>query len=516
MLKKYIYICLLAAVALFNYSCSKKDLGNYEYHDINEVKFPSELNGKIIVQNLTQLTISPKVLYTLDPVADSSRYKYEWQIVNGSLITIGKTKDLDLFVSMPANTYQCYYRITDNVTGIKFTKNFIVEVRNEFNEGWLLMCDVNGKARVDMISKNATNQFLVVKDLLTKTNSGLKLTGKPKLVYGLTVGKLSGYGINSGTYAIYIGTDQYTDRVDQDIFKWDPKFNVTKEIVDPSLTPEDFVVEAIQQFRVTPEAYMITSKGNVYYTCPPTGIKYSLPLNYDNAKYYKVAPFIAASEQTPVNTTSAFFYDVVNRRFLQHGKNLFAPALEVVVDPSNTPSNPLKFSYEHTGKDLVYMAYSAKGNEVYAVFKDLEGSKRYLARFNAQSQVQTDFKEILAENIDKAESFAMSPLFGYIYYNVGGKLYKYDYNVISPTQAWTVVKDYGTSKITALKFQYYQKASKYPFADRLMVCSYDPALPEGENGKIEQFNLLNGGGLGSAEYTYSGCGKVKSLHYRER
>ncbi|WP_316836608.1 PKD-like family lipoprotein [Pedobacter nutrimenti] len=515
MLKKYIYACLLMALTLLNYSC-KKDIGNYDYHAINEVVFPTELNGKITGFVLTNLTISPKLTFTQDGAGtDQNRYTYEWAYIiptgqtNAGLRTLATTKDLNILVNIAPGTYTSLYKVTDNITGVQFVKKFSLEIRNVYNEGWLLMTDVNGKAQFDMLSKQVDGQFVTINDLLTQTKSDLQLKGKPRLVYSYNTGKLNGYGINL-SYGLYLGTDQSIDRIDPETFAWQANYNVKREILNPDL-PQDFHIDALKQARGDNQAYMISSSGDVYFTAPSQQVKYSQPLNYNNGQVYRVAPFIAVNEAFVTGNPQAYFYDVEHRRFYKH-LSAFDSKLIAVPDP--TRSTAQLFLFSNTGNDLMYMNFVSKATEVYAMLKDPATAKVYLARFSAIDATQTDYREMVSTDVDKAENFAVSPDQGYIYYNVGGKLYQYDYTTTPTTSK--LVKDYGAAKISLLKFQSYQSAVKYPDGGKLMVCSYDPSLPEGQNGKIEQYNILLGATGISLDKTYTGFGKVVSLHYRER
>jgi len=514
MLKKYTYACLLAALTLFAYSC-KKDIGNYDYHKINEVKFPTELDGKITGYVLENLTVSPQLSFTQDAGNDPNRYTYEWSYIvpttqeNPGMTTLANTKDLNMIVNLAPGTYQAFFRVTDQTTGVQFSKKFTLEIRNEFNEGWLLMTDVNGKAQLDLLSKQTDGQFITINNLLGKTKSDLLLAGKPRLVYSYNTGKLSGYGINL-PYGLYLGTDQSIDRVDAETFAWQPKYNVKREILDPDL-PADFHIDAIKRARGDNNAYMITSKGDVYFTAPVQQVKYSQPLNYGNGLLYRVAPFIAVNENFVTPNPQAYFYDMENRRFYKHF-SAFDSRLLTVPDPTGTA--PKLFSYTNTGKDLLYMTFVNKGSEVYALLKDPATVKVYLARFSSADATQIDFREIVSTDFDKAENFAVSPEQGYIYYNVGGKLFQYDYSTTPATSK--LVKDYGAEKISVLKFQTYHNVVKYPDERKLVVCSYDPALPGDKNGKLDIYNILLGASGISLDKNFTGFGKVVSLHYRER
>lgn len=509
-----IYVYLLAVFTVFTLACSKKDIGNYSYHDINEIKFSTELNGTITGFVLKNLKIEPELSFTMDTEGDPNRYTYQWAYIvptsqtNPGLRTIATTKDLDMIVNIAPGTYPAMYRVTDSQTGVHFTKKFLLDIRNVYNEGWLMMTDVNGQAQLDFLSKQPDGSFLPINDLLKQSGSDLKLKGKPKVVYSYETGKHNGYGINL-PYGLYVGTDQSTDRLDGETFAWDPKYNIRREILDPDI-PENFHIDVIQQVRGSDNAYFISSVGNLYFTAPAQNIKYGQPFNFDTDHLFRMAPFIACSENFVVANLPAYFYDMDNRRFCKH-QSSFENKVSKILDPSND----LKlFSYENTGKDMLYMTFVAKGIEVNALLQDLVNKKVYLARFDALNTRQKYYDEVVSTDIQKGESFAVSPDQGFVYYSVGGKLYQYDYSTTPSTSK--LVKDYGTSKISLIKFQTYQNANKYPDGGKLMVCSYDPALPEGQNGRLDKYSVLLGASGISLDETYSGFGKVVSLNYRQR
>ncbi|MBB2151382.1 PKD-like family lipoprotein [Pedobacter gandavensis] len=514
MFKYKIYLFLLLVFSVFTYSC-KKDLGNYSYKDINEIKFPAELDGKLTAYVAKNFNVKPVLSFSKDDSGDTSRYTYEWVYLTSpatgavKLKVLANTKDLNIIMNLPVGTYEGYYRVTDKETGVQFRKRFMMEVRNEFNEGWLLMTDVNGIAQLDMLSQQPDGQFLVVNDLLGTLSSGLKLAGKPKLVYCYNTGPLKGYGINL-PYGIYIGTDKSTDRVHPDTFEWRNNYNVKSEILDLDL-PAGFHIDAIKMATEYERAYMVSDQGNVLAYQRDINLKYGMPLNYDNVTKlkYKVAPFIGVGEI--LNKMRAFFYDAEHRRFVTHATQ-FDSTLSPILDRDG---DDFKFSYNHTDKDMLYMTWVPYATgEVFSVLKDPAGSNRYLACFDPVSYKQTYYGQIVAPEIEKAESFAISPDLGYVYYVVDGKLYQYNKNT-SPATA-KMVLDKSPEKISLIKFQAYHNPKKYKDSNKLLVCSYNPALPEGKNGKMEQYEVMLAGQGLTLEKTYTGFGKVQSIHYRER
>ncbi|WP_316841271.1 PKD-like family lipoprotein [Pedobacter gandavensis] len=509
-----IYLFLLLFFTVFTYSC-KKDLGNYNYQEINEITFSAELNGKLTAYVAKDFKVNPVLSFSKDESGDTSRYRYEWVYIitsgnpNSGLKVLSTSKNLNVMMNLPVGTYDSFYRVTDKQTGVQFRKAFQLEVRNEFNEGWLFLTEVNGQAQLDMLSQQPNGEFLVVNDLLGKLNPGLKLDGKPKLIYSYNTGPLKGYGINL-SYGVYVGTDKSTDRVHPDTFQWSTSYNVRKEILDLEL-PTDFHLDAIKMSTESAKAYVVSNAGNVLGYDRTINVKYASALNYDNVKKqtYKVAPFIGVSET--ISTMRAFFYDAENRRFMRHASQ-FDSRLSTILDRDGAD---FKFSYNHTGMDMLYMTWVPfSTGEIVSVLKDPASETRFLACFDPINYKQSYYGEVVSPEIEKAENYAISPDFGFLYYSVGSKLYQYNKSSV-PAEA-KLVLDVAPSKISLIKFQAYHNKTKYKNSDKLMVCSYDPGLPEGQNGKVEQYDVMLAAQGIQLEKTYTGFGKVMSMHYRER
>ena len=504
--KKYILIIALCITGGFN-AC-KKDLGNYSYNDINELSAVGGIAPDLTAVYSKQFVLKPDLKFTQDAGADESKYSYEWSYIgpNGlggsKLFTLATTRNLDLKMTIIAGSYQFYYSVTDKNTGVKFRYPFTLKVVNEINEGWMLMCDVSGKARVDMLSLNTNNAFDVIIDLLATTGSDLKLDGKPVMAYTYNTGLL--LGPDQISYGVYFGTDKSTQKVDPNTFKWTKTMGLTYEMYGN--IPDGFYADVIKQ-RASNAAYMIGNQDAYYYE-RVQNIYYSAPINYISAeqKGFKVAPFIAGNPAI-VSNAHAIFYDITNRRFVKHAGS----AATCTILP-NPPDAQKLFNFT-TGMDLVYMQWVAfNGGEVFSLLKDPNSSKRYLARFNSGNNAQSYYAEILATDFANAELYAVSPDLGYIFYSVGGKVYEYDMSLKSTK----LMLDMGMKKISFLQFYEFKNTTKYKDSNKLMVASYDPALPEGQNGSLNVYTVppVNGDLI---PYTnYSGFGKIKSLTYRER
>ncbi|WP_162799834.1 PKD-like family lipoprotein [Pedobacter jeongneungensis] len=504
--KKYMIIAALCIVAIF--SACKKDLGNYNYNEINELSTVGGIATDLTAVYGKQFVLKPDLKFTEDAGADESRYTYEWSYIgpNGlggsKLFVLATSKNLDVKMTVIAGTYQFYYSVTDKNSGIKFRYPFTLKVVNEINEGWMMMCDVSGKARVDMLSLNTAGEFDLITDLLATTGSELKLEGKPVLAYTYSTGLL--VGPDQISYGLYFGTDKSTQKVDPNTFKWTKTMGLTYEMFGN--VPEAFYADVIKQ-RASGASYMI-GKGNAYYYERVQNIYYSAPINYiaSEQKEFKVAPFIAGNHLI-VASAHAVFYDTTNRRFVKHAGS--AATCSTIPDPADAQK---LFSFT-TGMDLIYMQWVGfNGGEVFSVLKDPNSSKRLLARFNSGNNAQSYYAEILATDFANAEFYAVSPDLGYIFYSVGGKVYEYDMSL----KTTKLMLDLGTKKVSFLQFYEFKNTTKYKDSNKLMVGAYDAALPEGQNGSLGIYTVPPVNGDLILYKNYTGFGKIKSLTYRER
>ncbi|TJY62606.1 hypothetical protein FAZ19_19225 [Sphingobacterium alkalisoli] len=499
---------LFVLMAVLTFSACMKDLGNYDYVEINALEeitgLPTELNA-IYGQDFK---VTPELKFSLDQDFDESAYNFEWSYIGSNglggtkLFTWATTRDLEVKMTLVAGNYTAYYSVTDKASGVKYSKKFTLKVANEINEGWIMMNEVNGTARVDMLSVNSQGNFELIRDLLQTTGAGLQLEGKPVMTYTYATGLL--LGPDAISYGLYLGTDKGTTKVDPNTFKWTPTMNLTYEMFGE--IPDGFYADVIQS-RSGGSAYMI-GNNNIYFYYRTHNIYYSAPISYVTAEErgFEAAPFIGGDPFIVINA-HAIFYDKTNRRFVKHsGSNATCTTLP---DP---PSDQKLFSF-NTGMDLDYMRWVPfNGGEIFSILKDPNSNKKYLARFNSANNVQSYYSEMIGTDIADAEFYAISPEFGYIFYTIAGKVYEYD--MIYKTSK--LMLDFGSSKISYLNFYDFKNSSKYPGRNKLMVGTYNPTVSDGTEGVLGIYTVPGGNGDLVLDQSYSGFGRIKSLTYRER
>ncbi|HWW41015.1 PKD-like family lipoprotein [Pedobacter sp.] len=500
---KYIKPIVCLAAALIFFSC-KKDLGNYNYQELNQV-IAEGINPSYIIKLGDPLKITPSLKFSQ---AQDGTYGYEWFVMNVNAANmlpadqrkeLATTKNLDITMQLPPGSYWLYYNVKDNKTGVITTTKVSLKVETSIYEGWMVLNEVNGKGRLDMISK-IDNVYSPITDVLGRTGSELVLQGKPMNV--------TCYGYNFTTYGIYVSTDQSTNRIDPETFKWKKTFNLAYEMV--SNVGEGFHADFFSPVKENTGTSYMYSGGNVYYYYYVYNIHYGVPINLVNGEVtpFRPAPFVAAAMDWENFTPIAILFDKDKKRFLRHGNN------EPSVSTIPAGQTPL-YDASNIGMDLVYMEYTDYNNgEIFAVLKNPAG-KLFLARFNPFTGTQSYFSEVLGSDIALAEKFAVSPTYGYLLYTVKGRLYEYDTSL----KTSKLMLDKGSEEISLIKFQnIFNQNTPYlkEKVNQLIVASYNPGLSADRNGRLEFFEVppLNGD-LKSTE-SYTGFGKIVSLDYRER
>ncbi|GAA4292339.1 PKD-like family lipoprotein [Aestuariibaculum suncheonense] len=498
MVKNKIYkIVMFLSLCCLTVSCDE-DLGNYDYNDINEVVFGG-MEDRYSALLGERFQITPQLSFTQDEIANEDDYEYEWlAIIKSSQVLpaeketfLGTEKDLLLDpVSLLPATYDVKYRVTDKNSGVQWTKQFFLEVGSPIYEGWMLLCDVDGTARLDMLSL-IDGEYTPIVDVLDYAGSSLKLEGAPVNVYC--------YPYEYGFYGIYVTSEGTgTTKIHPETFDWKQEYYVSYEMVDPSI-PTDFQADFIQRSCNGNNTSLLYKDGDLYYYLRVYQYRYSLPINIlpGERKTFKVAPYVADCFLF-VN----ILYDMDNQRFVRHVWNTQSCSL--------MPDGNL-FDY-NTGKDLVYMSrVEYNGGEVFSLLKDAS-DKLFLGRIGVGwfgTFSQNFYDEIpsdIAADMLKADHYAVSPEYGYIFYNVGSQLYQYDFNL----RQSKLMVDKGNEEITLLQFD---RTSPFDYSKKLNVFTYDAA---NENGAIETYTVPPVNGKIVLDERHDGFGRIVSASYRHR
>jgi hypothetical protein len=489
-------------------ACNNTSTGNH-LHQINKVQFEGVDSTYSLFLGDT-LTIKPKLHFTKDSNLDTSRYTFDWFALGAGGGFAGfdkhefaKTKGLNVIISLAPGKYIGYYRVKDKKTGVQWTKKFNLGITSNIYEGWLLMTGVNGVARLGMISF-FNDKAHIYNDVLAFSNSSLTLEGAP-------VG-ISTRWIVASLYGIYVSsTGTGTTKIDNQTFDWDQGLRFANGNYVKGNFSQDFQADFFQ-CGPTPGVCYMYADGNIYYVFQSWNFYFDQPINKlsDENKLFKAAPYLGYGNGIG-SFVPAIIYDETNKRFLQH---TYTNAYHV----SKLPKGTL-FDY-NTGKDLIYMTgntYNAGGTSGGTVFAILDSANTYyLAEiFVSSSEIrQTYYDKMTATDIQQAEHFAISPVNGYIFYNVGSKVYEYD-----PSSRNTkLMLDKGTDKISYLDFNKgitFVGVNTAAF-NKLLVGVYNPSAPAEISGTLEIYNVPGVQQQITLDKSYSGFGKIVDVDYRER
>ncbi|WP_185937268.1 PKD-like family lipoprotein [Chitinophaga polysaccharea] len=486
-------------------SC-QKDKGNYIYHDINEITI-NDLDSIYYVFNGDPLRISPRLVFSKDAQPDTANYRYEWfqGLEKGftgwrpQLIFSGL--NIDTVLNMDLGTTQMYFRVTDKRTGIYTLKPFLLSIYNKAYMGWLVLSDVNGEARLDMLSTYKAENRLY-KNILDTMHSDVKLSGAP-----VSVGFLRYNGMSDGgMFYNVIVTSEGGWITNRDELKNLPEAGFDQLVPG---NPPSYDKASLEYSIFHVDMY---NNGNVYhkgywddrFVGPVNNLEEITDNNSPGrAVRYKAAPYFAGAADNVM-----ILFNSENKKFYRY------PGSGTLTFPLEMPG------VQQRGLDLVYMTYiSYNGGEAVAILKDTASLKHYLLRFTADGKTNY-YAEMPAEEIGQATQFAVSPVTGYIFYESGSKLYEYDFDL---KQSFKML-DLDGETISKIAFHKFQQpdanitpyAAMYLEMERdLIVCTYKNSNPS-NTGKLSIYKVPDGNKPLEPRQFFEGFGKIVSFTFRER
>jgi len=492
-------------------SC-QKDLGNYTYTNFDSLKIQG-IDTAYLAYNQKKIQIKPNLALISGKNVDPNNYTYEWYTINPSSAilngdkkkVLGNKLTLDTIISLSPAKYLLHLRVRskiDNTITEFVTK---LSVTSELSNGWLVLNDIDGKCRLDMLNYNLTSlKYESYPDILNNF-AKIEIPGTPKFVIFLNDRDAI---TNKYANRVYVGTDKATLSFNNQENTWTDFRNLKKEVF--RTTPENYHAEVIQPMGGGGNPiYILDSDGVLIHQNVTQNMVYGSTINRLNAgARLTISKFIAVN----IGSSSAYavVFDDKNQRFLVHNNTNYT-----LLVPSSSDTEI--FRPEDMKMDLVYMErVLTSTNQFYALLKNPTNNKLKLIRFTHQGAV---FNPLAADDIEdpygmaSAEHIAADPTFGYIYYTNGNKVYQYDpFN-----KKHSLAVDAGTRRISKMKFQklmLYTGNTRYnDFAKKLLVCTYDATNPN-TSGKMDFYDISLSGTPKLSE-SYRGFGKIVDVSYRE-
>ncbi|NML23030.1 hypothetical protein HHL16_19285 [Pseudoflavitalea sp. G-6-1-2] len=496
-------ICLLLLLVT---ACSK-DLGNYDYKEINQCTI-NGISDEYTVLRGGNLDITPELQFSQDKNFDRNNYSFKWQVANDNQLVLSDKPELHEIITLPSQTeaYTVYFMVTEKSTGVLWRSKFRIRVSTNISDGWLVLSEANSKARLDYLNYLSDNEpYQLYKDIFTQ-QSGPKLEGKPLFVnfyyridaFSNVRGKTVVVGTDKDTYIVNTQTNTFTSYIN---------------LADAMSVyyPPPYHAESVKPLYAS-RSYMYDNLGQLTYEYPTVGTAYGRVVNRTiTGEKINISPIYAEGIQSSLYV---LMYDVVNRRFMEHKEGN-----EVSSVPALAPSPlPPKFDPGNMGMDLMYMcATNAVTLQTYALLKHSSG-KVYLARIQCDGTVFNPlaFDEITtyAPMIAQATQFAIEHSQGYLIYLVGSKIYRY--NPYDNTNEMVI--DMGSRTVSLIKFQRllynFQNPRYLDETSKLVVASYDPASPD-NSGTLDLYTVPALNAPVVKYRSYNGFGKIVDVSYRE-
>ena len=160
-MNKFIKYYIAPLVAVLFTACAE-DKGNYEYHDINEVTILGINEGETVtkVSFIDHLVIDPQITSSAGRNNEND-YEYTWKMLpagadfdkieNIEEAVISHERKIDQLVTWEPGDYSMFFIVKDKQNGLCTTASFKLRVKSTTSEGWMVLCDDNGKARMDII-----------------------------------------------------------------------------------------------------------------------------------------------------------------------------------------------------------------------------------------------------------------------------------------------------------------------------------------------------------------------------
>ncbi len=499
--KKTGIICLL----IYLFSSCQKDLGNYSYSDLNEVTIAA-IDSSYSALSGDRITISPQLSYAQN--SDTTLFTYEWlyygptggQNSVDSVVHTGIV--LDKVFDFEAGSYNMYYRITEKSTGIIYTKFFNLAIGDLGYEGWLLLSDINGRSRLDMLNYVSDETFIPQVDILSAMQSNVSLAGSPISV---------NLGFHHYLQQLYVITSEEGYHLLQPSYET----NISGYLYLPlSLLITGSAQRGFADARANMNFFTdyIYTNGGLYYRNPVyqgTVMRTVGPVNTNAANNrFSISPFFA---------TTGVYNNAQTVMFNQDEKRMYRyQGLWGII------SSPLIIDgLDMQHDDLIFMDYSTyNSGYVFAVFKDTRTNSYHLAQFTMNGTLALS-APLDGPDIADADLFTIDPNWGYLLYAANGKIYQYDLG----TRRTALMQDYGERKISYLAFpkmlsplnpSYFVGTDRYArYSRRLIVCTYDESNPE-RSGAVQFYTVPTLNRPFVAVDRYEGFGKIVSVVYNEK
>jgi hypothetical protein len=504
-------------MVLFVLLCTScvEDQGNYDYREINKITISgiNPTTTPYYVPLGDSLKITPTLTFSLGEEHDT--YRYEWHLMDAtdnahiSKAILSAERNLAIIMGGPisaSGTYTLMYCVTNATTGVRYDHVFRIVVQDRTLQGYIMLCErENNGFDIDLISvfQDTLTQYHNVLDLF---ESQLPRTGAKPLdlvCYGDNISPSVLAAAKGKRYAVWVLTDQSTNRLRVENFEYQPEFNIAGiSMMSAKYLPSGGNIVAEKMFSVSGHAssggrnYIYSNGNYFFYNLEHSSYFYSLPVNSISVADlpYKTSPFLFCG------LGGAILFDETNNRFEFHqasGPQLTGNSNYVFRTVRLTGGN--YFNWQDPDYRLVYLdtrngSTSRDLATGYAIVKNVATSKYEFLQMSITSMAaaaqlgKMEFPE--GFDLESIQYFAYHLTLPYLYCATEDRVYRIN------TQAMNVFEDITSQvlpsghKISKMK----SSSIRFDRSNLIVVASYDSNGASGKNGQLALYEVEDGTG----------------------
>lgn len=475
--------------------CSQDDSMDVS-RELNKVTFIG-LNEKYSVTLYDYLNIPLSITTSSD---EETPFSYLWYLstatTRNEADTLSREKDLNVMIdpshATPGEDYTLTVKVTDETSGVYYRKD-MNEVLTEYTKGTLLLCEENGEAEVNFLTKEGERNLL--ENIYFRANSNQRVGKTPVKIYS----------VNPSEY--------YPDLKQELIFCQDGNGGMVASPVSfEALSPvKDAFATSFSGEVLNPQLYFVGGmidyiiiNGQVCKRGVNMGdLQWEAPLVcMDGVGNYEVAPFVM--EVDGVQT----FYDRLNKRLLQHTRWNMGALYQF--DTENADLSRFDCNAMGTNMEMEACGNLSETNAYWMLMRNSETRKLYIYKFrinnegNFVSTLCEEIPETVAPHIYEAAYFASNSDYSDILvYATSEQVFAFSVNQFttntsSSLEALLVTPENQNTEITGMKFITIQEETDQPDETRsslqIRLCIRNLSLPELQGG-VEFYEVSSQGGI---------------------
>lgn len=523
MMKTYLFILLCGMSAMLT-SCMK-ELGNYDYVEVNALTIDS-----IRSTNITQfdtLRVTPTIKQTL--ASDESNLEFLWYWYKTGdekriIDTLSFDRNLRFYAAAEPGLYSVRLKVTDRETGLFARKEFDVSVESD-NSGILILSDLNGKANLSIL--NFAQLFF--QDVYYAAN-GEYAGENPVAVVDVDHQPTEMHYV-----AIMCNDKQGGVVIDPVMFRKDGTFSSLFYSTPKKIAPQAYAASCGEYTSGRKIDFdFVINAGKLYnrdfYNAGSAGVLLFRP---EIVGDYELSPY------SFVNGNTLLFYDNKNYCFqIMPCRSGQIQVSKFTMPPIADDMDITKMSFDPSkvGLELLYGGEGWKKESSgvatgYGIFRKPGSqslSDMYCLKFKIGSKMSYPpspvygeyfvpyFKNPItrAENLEKAEAYALSKKDPYLYYAYKNKIYSYDLE-------YDVAKEiYDTDTVVGpgarVDYMYFRPGINADYSLKMWAAS-SVAGSTTKTGSVHVLEMGRNGDVIKVDTVYQNvCGKVVSMSYKNR